>query len=294
MKRDYICDYLKEFCNTIPVKKLLFNRQMIDTDSLIGYRDRLHFLALEGVMVEPMQINEKCMRNYIYAQSLLVALPEEYKLYNLLEDYLRAEFLSNNQFKIRNILLDIRLDKNDMIQDVYDKMIAHYLLDGNIDPVHRFSDITDHLNNIGANVDLAESIMKYGNALATKLETIISNESKNRLQIETFSEQAIHTFSTAENIGNRSVNAHQHTIWERRLISLRLLEEPLSHDMNLPSELMQYEDEELILDTDTMTEKITSSVGKKHFSPMRSNNGLIGRQTTAYTNNYNNQTFDNQ
>jgi len=244
MKRDYICDYLKEFCDNIPTKKLLFNRHMIDTDSLIGYRDRLHFLALEGVMVEPDKMTEKCMKYYTYTQTILSALPEEYKLYNMLEDYLYAEFISNQQFKIRSIILDTRIDKNDLIHDAYDKMIAHYLLDGNIDPVQRFSQITDSLNAIGANVDLAKSIMKYGHSLATKIETIIGNEAKNKIQLEVFSEQAVHTFSTAENIGNRLVNPYEHSMWERRLISLDLIEQPIhTEDINLKSTLMQYENE---------------------------------------------------
>ena len=244
MKRDYICDYLKEFCDNIPTKKLLFNRHMIDTDSLIGYRDRLHFLALEGVMVEPDKMTEKCMKYYTYTQTILSALPEEYKLHNLLEEYLYAEFISNHQFKIRSIVLDKRIDNNDIIHNAYDKMIAHYLLDGNIDPVQRFSQITDSLNSIGANVDLAESIMKYGHSLATKIETIIGNEAKNKIQIEVFSEQAVHIFSTAENIGNRLVNPYEHSMWERRLIALDLIDQPINTDnLNLKPTLMRYEDE---------------------------------------------------
>lgn len=71
------------------------------------------------------------------------------------------------------------------------------------------------------------SIMKYGDEITTKLEELAMSKSKSPKEWEFFKDQVLHSFTTAEKIGNRNVNLEEHSNWEERLIRLGILERKL-------------------------------------------------------------------
>lgn len=77
---------------------------------------------------------------------------------------------------------------------------------------------------MGLNQICGVAIMKYGDELTTKLEELAISKTKSPKEWDFFKNQVLHSFMTAESIGNRSVNLEEHTKWEERLIKLGILE----------------------------------------------------------------------
>lgn len=72
------------------------------------------------------------------------------------------------------------------------------------------------------------AIMKYGDEITTKLEELATSKTKSPKEWEFFKSQVLHSFMTAEKIGNRNVNLGEHSKWEERLIRLGILERKLN------------------------------------------------------------------
>lgn len=66
--------------------------------------------------------------------------------------------------------------------------------------------------------------MKYGDEITTKLEELAISKVKSPKEWEFFKNQVLHSFMTAEKIGNRNANPQEHKQWEERLIKLGILE----------------------------------------------------------------------
>ncbi len=74
------------------------------------------------------------------------------------------------------------------------------------------------------------AIMKYGDEITTKLEELATSKTKSPKEWEFFKGQVLHSFMTAEKIGNRNVNLEEHSKWEERLIRLGILERKLDKE----------------------------------------------------------------
>lgn len=74
--------------------------------------------------------------------------------------------------------------------------------------------------------------MKYGDEITTKLEEIAISKVKSPKEWECFKNQVLHSFITAEKIGNRNVNPEQHKQWEERLVRLGIIERILDKENN--------------------------------------------------------------
>lgn len=131
---------------------------------------------------------------------------------------------TNKGRNTRRILLDSVREQDQGIMDDYDKMVAYYLLLGGDKPVQAFSRIEMSMKGYGLRPDLGSAIMKWGDKLTSKLEELASQGRKSPQEWDLFKNQVLHSFTIAENIGNRNVNQQEHMMWEERLIRLGILQ----------------------------------------------------------------------
>lgn len=179
-------------------------------------------IAEKGILVSPELTNKDNISLYKKAVEKAKKFPTKFRPDNILESKIFEQV--NGGKNKRRILLDGVREKDQSLMTDYDKMIAHYLLMGGDKPVERFSKVEMAMKQYGLRPDLGASIMKYGDELTSKLEELAKDGMKSPQEWEIFKNEVLHSFTIAENIGNRNVNSQEHIMWEERLVRLGLLE----------------------------------------------------------------------
>lgn len=216
-------EYLKEFYKSIPKKNSIFNREAsIDNSKIDNIKDKIETFYERGILVSPTLINKESITTYIDILKAVKQFPNNLKPDIIIENNILSKIQKQNN--TRRILIPSVMEENSNLMQEYNKMVAHYLAIGGDNPIQRFSKIGISMKQYGISTDIGASIMKYGNDITTKLEELAINKIKSPKEWECFKEQVLHTFFTAEKIGNRNVNLNEHIQWEERLIKLGILE----------------------------------------------------------------------
>ena len=219
-------EYLKEFKKTIPRRKSIFSKYpSIDISKIHDIKEKTELFYERGTLISPMSIDKNTIKEYQETLKLIEQFPNDMKPQNMLENKILAQ--TRNAKRTRKILLPNIVDQNLALLEDYDKMIAYYLLMGGDSPVQRFSKTEMSMKEYGVTPDIGLSITKYGNEITTKLEELASHGAKSSKEWSFFKEQVLHSFYTAEKIGNANVNPEEHLQWENRLIKLGILERKL-------------------------------------------------------------------
>jgi len=219
-------EYLKEFYKSIPKKSSIFNRNTnIDISKIDEIKDKIEIFYERGTLISPMGIDRDSITTYIDTLNAVKQFPAHLRPDVMLENNILLK--TQKQNNTRRILIPSIMEQNSNLMEDYDKMVAYYLAMGGDSPVERFSKVGMTMKQYGVSTDIGVSIMKYGNEITTKLEELAINKAKSPKEWECFKEQVLHSFFTAEKIGNRSVNPEEHSKWEERLIKLGILERKL-------------------------------------------------------------------
>ena len=225
-KRKNTLEYLKEFKKVIPKRKSIFSKDSsIDISKIHDIKEKTELFYERGILISPMSIDKNSIKEYQETLKLIEQFPNDMKPENILENKILNQ--TRNAKQTRRILLPNIVDQNLALLEDYDKMIAYYLLIGGDSPIQRFSKIGMSMKEYGVTPDIGLSITKYGNEITTKLEELASHEARSSKEWACFKEQVLHSFYTAEKIGNATVNPEEHLQWENRLIKLGILERKL-------------------------------------------------------------------
>lgn len=224
--RKNTAEYLKEYKKSIPTRTSIFSKSSsIDVSKIHTIKEKTEAFYEREVLISPMLINKNSIKDYQETLALVKQFPSDMKPETVMENKILEQ--TRNPQKTRRILLPNIMDKNLALMEDYDNMIAYYLLmDGN-SPVERFAKIEMSMKQYGIQPDLGLSITKYGDRITTKLEELASTSNKSSKEWECFKEQVLHSFHTAEKIGNYHVNPEEHLQWEDRLVKLGILERKL-------------------------------------------------------------------
>ena len=221
--RKNVLEYLNEFKRTIPKRNSIFSRKAnVDVSKLESIKDKIELFFERGALISPMSIDKDSIDTYIENISLVKQFPGELSPEAMLESEIFKQ--TENAKSTRRILVPSVMENNSQVIENYDKMVAYYLLMGGDKPVERFSRVEMSMKQFCVSPDIGVAIMKYGDEITTKLEEIATSKTKSPKEWEFFKGQVLHSFMTAEKIGNRSVNLEEHSEWEERLIRLGILE----------------------------------------------------------------------
>lgn len=192
-----------------------------------GVSEYLKYLdiAEKGTLISPQLVSKANISQYKQLIEKVKKNSAESRPDIMLGNKILAQ--TNTGRNTRRILLDSMREQDQGIMDDYDKMVAYYLLLGGDRPVETFSRVEMSMKGYGLRPDLGKAIMKWGDKLTSKLEELAMQGKKSPQEWEVFSNQVLHSFTIAENIGNRNVNEQEHMMWEERLIKLGILERKL-------------------------------------------------------------------
>lgn len=222
--RKKVLERLQEFKKSIPKRKSLFSRKSsVDVSKLGEIESKISSFYQEAILIAPMSIDKESITPYMDTVDLVKQFPEELQPETVMESYI-FENISKGPQGRRKILLPGVMERDSQIKEDYEKMVAYYMLRGGENPVKRFSKVEMAMKNHGIQPDLGMAITKYGDQITTKLEEISVDRGKTPKEWECFKNQVLHSYSTAEAIGNRNVNTQEHENWEERLIRLGILE----------------------------------------------------------------------
>lgn len=221
--RKNVLEYLKEFKKIIPKRNTIFSRSStVDTSKLDGIKDKIELFSERGILVLPMSIDKNSIDSYMENVKLVKQFPNNLRPETLMESEIFKQ--TENAKNTRRILLPGIVDENLHILENYERMVAYYMLMGGDKPVERFSRVEMSMKKYSVSPDIGVAIMKYGDELTTKLEELATSKARSPKEWEFFKDQVLHSFMTAEKIGNRNVNKEEHSKWEERLIRLGILE----------------------------------------------------------------------
>lgn len=225
-KRINTKEYLKEFYKSIPKKSSIFNKNVnIDISKIDDIKDKIEMFYGRDTLISPMSIDKDSITTYIDTLNAVKQFPEHLRPDTIIEKNILSRTQKSNN--TRRILIPSVMEENSSLMQDYDRMVAYYLAMGGDNPVERFSKVGMSMKQYGVSTDVGISIMKYGNEITTKLEELARDKNKSPKEWECFKNQVLHSFFTAEKIGNATVNPEEHSQWEERLIKLGILERKL-------------------------------------------------------------------
>lgn len=256
-KRVNVKEYLKEFYKSIPKKSYSFSRNVnIDISKIDNIKEKIEMFYERGILISPMSITKESITTYIDTLNAVKQFPTHLKADNIIENNILSR--TQKQNNTRRILIPSVIEENANLLQDYDKMVAYYLLTGGDNPIQRFSRVGMSMKQYGVSTDIGISIMKYGNEITTKLEELARSKTKSPKEWECFKKQVLHTFFTAEKIGNRNVNPEEHSEWEERLIRLGILER--KQEVSFKEDLRNMTRDRNLGDCDPSTSKVLTEV----------------------------------
>ena len=224
--RKNAAEYLKEYKKLIPKRTSLFSKNSsIDISKIHTMKEKTETFYERKVLISPMLIDKNSIKDYQETLALIKQFPSDMKPETVMENKILEQ--TRTPQKTRRILLPNIVDNNLALMEDYDNMVAYYLLMDGDSPVERFAKTEMSMKQYGVKPDLGLSITKYGDKITSKLEELASSGNKSSKEWECFKKQVLHSFNTAEKIGNYHVNPEEHLQWEERLVKLGILERKL-------------------------------------------------------------------
>ena len=213
---------VSSFISSLPMKNRLFGKK-IDIDALLAdstiLKNLCHDLSFEDIQ----QIENNNVDLITRAFKLVKGLPTSLKPDRIIEDKIETK-LGERQEKRRIILTNERLDDKAKLSEDFDKCVATYLLDGGTDMFGRFRTLIRDMGRNGNHVNLGDSVLKLGDAFATKMEELQNNAERNSKAWSFMLPHILQVYTVSKNIGNEIYNAKRHKDFEERLINLGLIE----------------------------------------------------------------------
>lgn len=213
---------VSSFLSKLPVKRRLFGKEidekalLADNTILKDFYDALSIQDIQGIDNSNVNLMTK-------AFNLVNRLPASLKPDRLIEDKLK-ERLGTQQEKRRVILTDKHINDKAELSADFDKCVAAYLLNGGTDMFGRFHTLIRDMNKKGIHTNVGESILKLGNAFATKMEGLQNSSERNSKAWAFILPHILQVYTVSKNIGNELYNAEEHKKFEERLVNLGLIE----------------------------------------------------------------------
>lgn len=213
---------ISSFISGLPMKNRLFVKQ-IDIDALLAESTILKNLCHDLSSEDIQQIENNNVDLITRTFNLVKGLPASLKPDRIIEDEIEAK-LCERQERRRIILTNEKLDDKAKLSEDFDKCVAAYLLDGGTDMFGRFRTLIRDMNRNGNHVNLGDSVLKLGDAFATKMEELQNNAERNSKAWTFMLPHILQVYTVSKNIGNEVYNAERHKDFEERLINLGLVE----------------------------------------------------------------------
>lgn len=206
--------------NAIPMNRTLWGKK-IDIEKLKANKKEVQETLADFSFEDISSIDNDNVSKVQKAIKLLKQLPNEYSADKLLEESLLEKlnkYMSKNSRQI--------LDEKGMheIQELFDKVIAVYLLSGKHDVYNRFYKLINQMRAKGFSANVGLSILNYGNALADRMKELNDTSQRNTSAWNLMLEEVLHSYSVAESIGNRKYNSREHLKFEDKLVELGIIE----------------------------------------------------------------------
>lgn len=214
---------LSSFLSALPMKHYKLFSKTLDEKALLENKNILENFC-NGLSFEDIQkIENSNVGLVLKVSNLIEKFPKQLMLDRIIEDDM-INYMNNGSTGKRIILTEYDLDKKKTTMENFDKCVATYLMAGGKDIFDRFYKLINNMSKQGVHVNVGNSIIKLGNAFASKMEKLQNDSERNSQAWKFCLPHILHAYDVSKSIGNERYNSEEHKMFEKRLEALGIIE----------------------------------------------------------------------